>query len=582
MGSEVTASYLKNGVTIENLFNGKVDQEKIEKIKDCAKGGFTEDELQTLEADGIDIDLLKDNFADSKTDEDIQKKADDLKKIYCSDLAEFTGDKNSYANPELQQLEKAINNGVLKNLADEGYTKMQIIEIISIAFPNTGIQAKEDGKYDIPIGHDDQAKDVYTSFTIKLLEALGEDPEEISSAKDKLNDLKTQIAKLDSEITTLEYKISTEQDEIEKEMTEAIDKSTEIAEEQKEEAKNTVNSALNEYVNSKGEMTYEEFQQGLKSDLDGIAGTTDSKLSSVILTMLNCSDNMETLNADIKSLGGLYQKKSDLQDQASKAESELNSLIEDQKNNVASADEDANMVDPIGFTHNNTRYDFFVDKDNNNDLSNESEFLGAKNGFMELISLDTNKDNKVDASELSKSDIKVVVTHGNGSQNIKDAKEVFDSSDFIDLASYSEKNTALSNGNQLLGTFDVQFDDTLLDDKGYQTLDNIDWLNENYDFSDNKNSIGSSLSQEAIEKKLSDYTAQADDLEKRLFKAQGKVDDNIDVIQNKTIQQAQRSANSKGIIASMSLENNQNDKNVQEKPLEELEEIEEIEKEKDI
>ena len=576
MSGEVTAFFLKNGVKIETLFEGKVRQEQLNKINELAKDGFTEDELQTLETDGIDTDLLKDNFEDTKTDEDIQKKGESLKEIYCSNLEEFTGDKNSYANPELQQLEKAINNGVLKNLADEGYTKLQIVEIISIAFPNTGIALKDDGKYDVPIGHDDQAKDVYTSFTIKLLEALGEDPEEISSAKDKLNDLKAQIEQIDSEITTLEYKINREQEEIEKEIAAAIDESTEIAEEQKEEAKNAVNSALSAYTSSKGEMTYEEFQEMLKGDLDEIAGNADSKISSVVLQMINCNDKMTELTSDIKNLGDLYQKKSDLQNQASEAESELNSLIEDQKNNISSADKDANMVDPIGFTHENTRYDFFVDKDNNNDLSNESEFLGAENGFMELINLDTNKDNKVDAAELAQSDIKVVVTNGNGSQTIKDAKDVFENDDFIDLASFTEKNTTLSNGNQLVGTFDVQFDDTLLDDKGYQTLDNVDWLNENYDFSDNN--FNSTTSQNNFERMLADFTAHADDLEISLTKAQGKVDDNADVIQNKTIQQAQRSANSKGIIASMSIENKQENENIQEKSPKELEELDKEEK----
>ena len=71
--------------------------------------------------------------------------------------------------------------------------------------------------------------------------------------------------------------------------------------------------------------------------------------------------------------------------------------------------------------------------------------------------------------------------------------------DFIDLSSYTKKDTTLENGNKLLGVFDVKFDDEMLDDKGYQTLDKIEWLDKNYNFSDNKSEKNSSIIAEATD-----------------------------------------------------------------------------------
>ena len=88
-------------------------------------------------------------------------------------------------------------------------------------------------------------------------------------------------------------------------------------------------------------------------------------------------------------------------------------------------------------------------------MSNINEFLGAENGFSELINLDTNNDNFVDSKELSKANIKIVKTDSKGNQSIEDVSEVLKNEDGIDLSSYEAKNNQLmDNGNFLQGIFE--------------------------------------------------------------------------------------------------------------------------------
>jgi len=117
-------------------------------------------------------------------------------------------------------------------------------------------------------------------------------------------------------------------------------------------------------------------------------------------------------------------------------------------------------------------------------LSNETEFLGAKNGWSELTALDLDNDKKVTGAEMK--GLKVVATSADGTQTIQDASEVFGEADFIDLSSYNATNELMENGNTLLGTFNVNIDGQEVG-TGYNTLDKVDWLDANYDFSDADN-----------------------------------------------------------------------------------------------
>ena len=500
MGGETTVQFLKSGISIQSLYSD-LSEEKIEQIKSASKDGFSEDELQRLESDGIDISLLRENFdsKENKTTSDVNEKAKSIKEKYCSDLESYNGDVYSISNPELKAFKQALNDNLLNELSKEGFNKTQIIEIISQSFPSIGIKNGDDGQYECPKGHDSESSEIYVDFVNALLEATGGESSEISSARQELNNLNLQIETNNNELKTKQKEIQQLQKEIEELMNNAIEESEEIAKNQKESAKSAVNKRLDEYIQSNGTMSYEEFQNNLANDLDSLEGISNSKLSNIVLDMLDAQNKMSTVKIYLKDINSLMKDNETLTNKAQDAKENLDNLLDKQKEEGISADDDAKETDPIGFLHKNTRYDFFVDKDNNDDLSNENEFLGAKNGFLELINLDKNKDNKVDAKELIQNDIKVVVTKNNGSQTVKNASDIFDEGDFIDLSSYTKKDTTLENGNKLLGVFDVKFDDEMLDDKGYQTLDKIEWLDKNYNFSDNKSEKNSSIIAEATD-----------------------------------------------------------------------------------
>ena len=125
--------YLKSDVKLEKLFKD-LDEKDIEKIEKASKGGFTEEELKELEEAKIDISIIKKNSTDEKpkatkdkTTDDVKERAEEIAKKYCDDLKDYTGDKYKIDNPQLKALQKAIDDGLLKDLADEGFTKKQIM-----------------------------------------------------------------------------------------------------------------------------------------------------------------------------------------------------------------------------------------------------------------------------------------------------------------------------------------------------------------------------------------------------------------------------------------------------------------------
>src|SRR5699024_9224287 len=76
-----------------------------------------------------------------------------------------------------------------------------------------------------------------------------------------------------------------------------------------------------------------------------------------------------------------------------------------------------------------------------------------------------------------------------------------------DLNSYNELNQEMDNGNALLGTFGLTFGGEKIE--GYNTLDTLDWLDDNYEFSDKDMGIGRFAQSETIvQDDQSSYFAQ--------------------------------------------------------------------------
>ena len=585
---------LNAGVTVKQIYSD-LDEAKIKEIETVAVDGFTEDELQKLENDGIDISKIKDNAAVKGEKVSVDDKAKEIREKYCKDLVVPSDDAYSTNNPELTAFSTALDDGLMRELSDAGFSKTEIVDIISQAFPSIGIKNnKQTGKYDVPNGHGSDANAIYNKFVEKLTQATSVDPTELLEAQRKLLTISTQITENNRSLKSLEYKITMLQDEIERKINDAIDESKDIVEDQKEQSKSVVSKRLAEYTSANGEMTYDEFMEKVGSDLDGIAGTANSKLSSAVMKIVAAQREMVTLRGYLTKMDGFIKSNASLTDQAKEVQAQIQELetLRDATEGCAT-DEDCNRCDPIGFSDaQGVRYDFFIDKDNDGNVTNENEFLGAENGFQEMIDNDANADKKVTGKELDEKNVKVVVTKADGTQEIKSASEVLGEDGSIDLTSYRSQNTELSNGNALLGTFSVTKDGETLN-TGYQTLDTLGWLDANFEFSDEINGVGRHVRAEDDLAEALDYSEKYnifeqkyEDLENKLNTAAAQVGLDASEIKSGIESTAEKEAANKAEVISNIFEMTQAkeaeeaEKAEETKEAEEAKEAQEIDEEK--
>lgn len=481
--------------------------------------------LKAKESDGDVFEFSADGTLISKTEG--KKEADETSSTTKSDLTISSKEKDSViaelkakynateggndpytmSNPQLQAFKQAMDDGLISELNKQGFAKNDIIDIISQVFPSIGISVTENGGYTLPYGHDEDAKELYDLFKTQIGQVANTSPE-IEALKTSIAGLENQIAYNNNQLSILEKNVEALKEEIEELIEQAIDESEEIAEEQKEEAKKIVAQELDNYTSAKGAMTYEEFQSNLAGRLDSLDSSSQSKLSSITIKLLNAESKMSSLNGYLTQMNSLQNTNSLMQEQIGTKTVEMESLQAQMIEENANCEDDCcQRTDPIGFETDGKKYDFFVDKDDNGLLSNEQEFLGAQDGWQEMSALDTNGDGKVDKSELEESDLKVVITDESGKQSVADAADIFGDEDSIDLNSYNELNQEMDNGNALLGTFGLTFGGEKIE--GYNTLDTLDWLDDNYEFSDKDMGIGRFAQSETIvQDDQSSYFAQ--------------------------------------------------------------------------
>ena len=397
-----------------------------------------------------------------KTDEDVQKRINELKK--------------SYTNANVQEF---IDDDVVMQLSREGFTKEQAIQIVSQVMPGV-ITPLGGNKYTLLTstpGSVQIASQLFGAYSVSAQEAEALENELVSA--------ESEILKNNNDIEKLTAQIQELQKEIQAAFNKATDENEEIEEEHKADIKKATNQAIEEYANSNGEMTYEEFQANLQGKLEELGYDAQSRISQITSQMVAAESKMTTMAALVTRMGNLVTLNKNLGNQAQDKIDEFDELQDEiQVGYSSGVDSDATYTspseskDPIGFTSNGTTFDFFVDKDNNGDLSNANEFLGAENGFNEVLKLDTNSDGLVDNKELENANIKVVKTDTNGKQSIVDVSQVLQDEDGIDISSYQAKNEIMDNGNLLQGIFDMKYQGQTLDDAGYQTLDKMEWLND--------------------------------------------------------------------------------------------------------
>ncbi|MDD3237025.1 MAG: hypothetical protein PHV37_02885 [Candidatus Gastranaerophilales bacterium] len=496
-------NYLKTTVSVDSLYGKTLTEAQIKEVKELAEGGFTKDELAQITTMGIDTAPLLANFQESTTKEtkDISAIVKELQTKYAA----TAGGSDPYTsnNPQLIAFQKALKDGVIADLG-KTYSKNEIVNIINQVFPSVGISLNDDGSYNCPIGHDATAKEVYNQFVKDLKSASGY-TEQIQALQTQLSSLNSQIISNNNQIEALKGTVEQLQKEIEKQIDAAIEQSEEIADEQKKDASKIVSEELDRYTRAEGSMTYDDFKGHLSNRLNSLSASGDTKLSQVINKMVDAENKMGTLKGYLDKMGTLIKANTNLASNASKLSDQVNDLVEKEKESAAKDDENCKRCDPIGFSQGGNRYDFFVDKDKNGDLSNENEFLGAKNGWNEMAALDANSDGKVSKDELAASDLKMVVTDSSGKQTVKNAADVFKDGDSINLNSYDAVNKDMSNGNTLLGTYSLTFNGDNVDN-GYNTLDNVDWLRNNYNFSDRDNGINDFAKDKNTAAKATDFS----------------------------------------------------------------------------
>ena len=548
-----------NNVNIENLYaNKNVSATQLAKIKEVAQDGvISQAELAELKKMGVDTAPLTANFEIEEAGEaqttatggvsagQIATMIAELKEKYAAEKG--GGDSYSASNPQLMALKQAMDDGVIAQLGQAGYSKEQILDVIKSVFSSVGIEATANGGYTLPYGHGDDAKAIYEEFKTQLTAAAGTSPE-MQALQTEIAALNLQITSNNTQISSLKASIEKLQTEVEEAIEEAIKESEEIAEEQKAEAARIVNEQLNAYTSANGEMTYEEFEANVSSKLDALSSDGNSKMSQVVRNIMNAESKMGTLKNYVTQMGTLIQENNTLTDQVKTKTADMSKLKEELAN---TEDPDCNRCDPIGFTHGNARYDFFVDKDGDGQLSNEKEFLGAENGWAEMSQLDKDGDGRITGDEMA--GLKMVVTNTDGTQVVKDASELFnDDTDSINLGSYNTLNQELSNGNALLGTFDFAIDGQV-SNKGYNTLDKIDWLDANYEFSDKDKGIGRFAQDETgnvqaldMTEDFANFEAKVDELEGKLTQAWANIGINRDDVKNQIGLMAENKAKAQG------------------------------------
>ena len=280
----------------------------------------------------------------------------------------------------------------------------------------------------------------------------------------------------------IEAQIKTEIEKIKTEMKEAKELQEQAIADHEEEADNAVETCMAEYVAANKEggkgMTKEELEANISKSMPNspnlakalakfvTASREMAEVDSLLGTLNNLVIDTKVIEADIKTK------------EAAKAEA------------VKASQETKKCSDPIGFVKNGARYDFIVD---DGSFDSTSDFLGADTNWAAMEALDKDGDKVIDAAELKKAGIKMVKTE-NGEKKVVDIADEFGEDFKVDLTTYQQggsfdgiDTTKDTDGDgtvdqQLLGTYTIHIGNE--DVKGYNTLDDVDYLKTEYGLAD--------------------------------------------------------------------------------------------------
>ena len=320
-------------------------------------------------------------------------------------------------------------------------------------------------------------------------------------------------------MTDLEKEIEEMAEDIEEKIAEAAKIQEAKVEEHKEEVQKAIENNVAQYVADKKAgkpVTQEDLKAGISASLAALPD-----IASVVSNLFVANSELNVLDANIarlKDMAGNLETAKAAEQAAQAAQSTPRSC------------------DPIGFQvmedGQEVQYDFFVDKDGDGELSNPKEFLGAEDaedGWNEMLGLNQDGDGKItydelasakvgedgtvtfnadnvhgksDDAEANKGQLMVMRTvknpDGSTTQEAMTVEEAFGPDSRyggkIDIgvtksepAEGSAQPFDFNNekyDNKMLGNFNLTLGGSDEAVEGYQTLDDIDYLNDKYTFSD--------------------------------------------------------------------------------------------------
>ncbi len=398
------------------------------------------------------------------------------------EMTQSVGINNSSELLRLQQLEAAQTSGQSALINEED----ALVNFSSSYTPATGEAAEAD--YADAVAALNATSSVSTSGLTK---------EEI---EERLEELKEKREKIEEEMEAIESEIEELAEEAEKNIKAAADKKEQETEEYDEEAQKALRENIQAYIEANKEggegMTRDQLQENIKNSLPD-----KPQLAEAMAALTTANEQVDEIDSLLGDLNSKILEANELDSEMGNLEEEAKE-IEEAEEQAAQCCPPPTTCEPQGFQDiEGNQFDFFIDKDGNGDLSNENEFLGYEGGksgkdaaWAEMTSLDTDGNGTVDANELTAGGVMVYKTGADGSKQALSIEEAFgkDSDLAINTIQHETAKEGVgpnnffsgtgSENNELWGTFDVTLNGETLN--GYQTNDDINWLKDNYNFTD--------------------------------------------------------------------------------------------------
>lgn len=395
-------------------------------------------------------------------------------------------------------------------LSDDEYNALMNGGTNKVADENAANSATEVVLGSVKTEETDKTQNVDKAENTQATDEVGA-TQNVESTKDA-DAIQKEIDKLEQQrevnrqsMETLKQQIEDLRGKIEQSIADALEAMEEIEEEQKKKAEEIVAQELKKYQNSNGEMSQDQFSANVKAALAEINPSMSEALTHIM-----------SADTDMALMGNLLDQLS----QKVEIDKQFDEQIDAQqqaKEAAEKAEQAAKSCDPIGANFGESlgvdldgdgdagqiQIDFFYDEDGDGKINSLNDFVGAKSdaqgqdGWSEMSAMDVDGDGTITGDEMADKDVKVMITEidadGTKSQRAMSIDEFTEQVGKGDLEINAQKHDQISNNvvgpfgfndnanNQMLGTFDIGFsDDESVDTVGYQTLDDQNWLVENY------------------------------------------------------------------------------------------------------